>query len=72
LFGALTLSSYRGVLRTYLDAARQEIRARDGVEVRSLRLRYKTERLQSTKAVRKTGQLSYSKVTDSEVRRWRN
>lgn len=72
LFGALTLSSYRGVLRTYLEAARQEIRTRDGVDVRSLRLRYKTERLQAAKTVRKTGQVSYSKVTESEVRRWRN
>jgi hypothetical protein len=72
VFGALTLSSYRGVLRSYFEAARQEIRARDGIEVRSLRLRYKTERLQSAKAVRKTGQISYSKASDSEVRRWRN
>jgi hypothetical protein len=72
LFGAFTTSGYRSVLHTYFDTARRAIRARDGIEVRSLRLRYKTQRLHYASAVRKTGRISYPDVTETEVRRWRN
>jgi hypothetical protein len=70
LFGTLGTRTYASALAAYFDSARREIETRH-VAVRSLRLRYKTQRLHNVADVRKMGHISFSDVSETEPRTWR-
>jgi hypothetical protein len=70
LFGNLATPGYASVRNAYFETARREIEARDRLKLRSLRLRFKTQRLFNLARVRSTGRISFPEVTDTEPRRW--
>jgi hypothetical protein len=72
LFGTLATASYSDALHAYFGAARYELESRYGLSIRSLRLRFITERLNNVARVRKTGRISSRQITDSEPRHWCN
>jgi hypothetical protein len=69
LFGTLGRRTYASALSAYFDGARHELETRH-VAVRSLRLRYKTQRLHKVADVRKTGEISFSDISETEPRTW--
>ena len=70
LFGGLAMPGYAEALAAYFKRARSEIEALDGIRVRSLRLRYDTQRLFNVARVRQDGVVSFPEVTETEPRRW--
>ena len=70
LFGALAMPGYAEALAAYFERARSEIQALDGTRVRSLRLRFDTQRLFNVALVRRDGVVSFPEVTATEPRRW--
>jgi hypothetical protein len=72
LFSNLATPGYASALRAYFETARRAIQTQHGTAVRSLRLRFKTERLYYVKRVREAGHISFPEVTETEPRRWLN
>jgi hypothetical protein len=70
LFGALAMPGYAEALAAYFERARAEIQAQDGIHVRSLKLRFDTQRLYNVARVRQDDVVSFPEVTATEPRRW--
>ena len=70
VLGGLSMRGSARLLDAYLEKARAAIEAAHPVEVRTLFLRYETDRLRNTRRVRDTGKISYRQVNDSRRRTW--
>ena len=71
LLGGLGMPTNRALLDAYLERAKAEIEARGGPRVRSLTLRFDTQRIYNVAHVRETRQLSFPESWQSETRVWR-